>query len=92
MVHEVFSVLDLIRLKRRMPAALLTLAHPECPVNIREQSDFVGGTEAMLTFVGRSLGTDRLPGRHRSQHALATWRTRSPATATTRCRDHLRLQ
>ena len=49
MVHEVFSVLDLLRLKRRMPMAL-TLAHPECPANIREQSDFVGGTEAMLRF------------------------------------------
>jgi len=50
MVHEVFSVIDLIRAKKRMPDAL-TLAHPECPVNIREQSDFVGGTEAMLRFV-----------------------------------------
>jgi quinolinate synthase len=50
MVHEVFSVLDLIRLKKRMPQAL-TLAHPECPANIREQSDFVGGTEAMLRYV-----------------------------------------
>jgi quinolinate synthase len=49
MVHEVFSVLDLIRLKKRMPDAL-TLAHPECPANIREQSDFVGGTEAMLRY------------------------------------------
>ncbi len=51
MVHEVFSVVDLIRLKRRLPDAL-TLAHPECPANIREQSDFVGGTEGMLRFVG----------------------------------------
>jgi quinolinate synthase len=50
MVHEVFSVLDLLRLKRRMPGAM-TLAHPECPANIREQSEFVGGTEAMLRFV-----------------------------------------
>jgi quinolinate synthase len=50
MVHEVFSVLDLIRLKKRLPEAL-TLAHPECPANIREQSDFVGGTEAMLRYV-----------------------------------------
>ena len=49
MVHEVFSVLDLIRLKKRLPDAL-TLAHPECPSNIREQSDFVGGTEAMLRY------------------------------------------
>jgi quinolinate synthase len=60
MVHEVFSVLDLIRLKKRLPEAL-TLAHPECPANIREQSDFVGGTEAMLRYVeGRSEPTDFL--------------------------------
>ena len=50
MVHEVFSVLDLIRLKKRLPGAL-TIAHPECPANIRERSDFVGGTEAMLRYV-----------------------------------------
>jgi quinolinate synthase len=50
MVHEVFSVGDLLRLKRRMPDAL-TVAHPECPANVREQSDFVGGTEAMIRFV-----------------------------------------
>lgn len=52
MVHEVFSVLDLLRLKRRMPQAE-TLAHPECPANIREQADYVGGTEGMLRHVGR---------------------------------------
>ena len=51
MVHEMFSVGDLLKLKRRLPAAL-TVAHPECPANIREQSDFVGGTEAMVQFVG----------------------------------------
>jgi quinolinate synthase len=51
MVHEVFSVSDLLKLKRRLPRAL-TVAHPECPANIREQSDFVGGTEAMIKYVG----------------------------------------
>jgi len=50
MVHEVFSVGDLLRLKRRLPRAV-TIAHPECPANIREQSDFIGGTEAMIRFV-----------------------------------------
>lgn len=50
MVHEVFSVGDLLRLKRRLPESL-TVAHPECPANIREQSDFVGGTEAMIKYV-----------------------------------------
>ncbi len=60
MVHEVFSVLDLIRLKKRMPEAR-TIAHPECPANIREQSDFIGGTEAMLRYVeGYAEPTDFL--------------------------------
>src|SRR6266852_6071949 len=47
MVHEIFSVGDLLDLKRQLPHAV-TIAHPECPANIREHSDFVGGTEAML--------------------------------------------
>jgi quinolinate synthase len=51
MVHEVFSVGDLLKLKRRLPQGL-TVAHPECPANIREQSDFIGGTEAMIRYVG----------------------------------------
>jgi quinolinate synthase len=51
-VHEIFSVSDLLALKKRLPGAI-TIAHPECPANIREHSDFVGGTEAMLNYVGR---------------------------------------
>jgi quinolinate synthase len=50
-VHEIFSVGDLLALKRTLPQAL-TIAHPECPSNIREHSDFVGGTEAMIKYVG----------------------------------------
>ncbi|HEV3203806.1 MAG TPA: quinolinate synthase NadA [Gemmataceae bacterium] len=50
MVHEIFSVGDLLALKKRLPQAL-TIAHPECPANIREHSDFVGGTEAMLRYI-----------------------------------------
>jgi quinolinate synthase len=52
MVHEVFSVSDLLEMKRRLPDAH-TLAHPECPANIREHSDFVGGTEGMIRYVAR---------------------------------------
>jgi quinolinate synthase len=55
-VHEIFSVGDLLALKRQLPKAI-TLAHPECPANIREHSDFVGGTEAML----KHLATYREP-------------------------------
>jgi quinolinate synthase len=50
-VHEIFSVGDLLALKRKIPGAI-TIAHPECPANIREHSDFVGGTESMVRFVG----------------------------------------
>lgn len=52
MVHEIFSVQDLLKLKKKMPHAH-TIAHPECPANIREHSDFIGGTEAMVKFVGK---------------------------------------
>jgi quinolinate synthase len=59
-VHEIFSVGDLLAMKRKLPHAL-TLAHPECPANIREHSDFVGGTEAMLKYVaGFAAPTDFL--------------------------------
>src|SRR5213595_2521893 len=44
MVHELFSVGDLLDMKRKLPHAV-TVAHPECPANIREHADFVGGTE-----------------------------------------------
>ena len=51
MVHEIFSVGDLLKMKRQHPQAK-TIAHPECPRNILEHADFVGGTEAMIRHVG----------------------------------------
>ena len=50
-VHEIFSVGDLLAMKRKLPGAV-TLAHPECPANVREHAEFVGGTEAMVKHVG----------------------------------------
>ncbi|MFZ9791542.1 MAG: quinolinate synthase NadA [Gemmataceae bacterium] len=47
MVHEIFSLGDLLAMKKKVPTSLV-FAHPECPANIRANSDFVGGTEAML--------------------------------------------
>jgi quinolinate synthase len=59
-VHEIFSVGDLLALKKKLPGAV-TLAHPECPANIREHSEFVGGTEAILKHVaGYERPTDFL--------------------------------
>ena len=50
MVHEVFSLQDLLRAKRNNPGSLV-LAHPECPQNILEVSDVIGGTEKMRKYV-----------------------------------------
>jgi quinolinate synthase len=50
MVHEVFSLQDLLRAKRDNPDTIV-IAHPECPQNILEASDFVGGTEKMRRYV-----------------------------------------
>lgn len=51
MVHEIFSLQDLLKLKKKLPKAQ-TIAHPECPANILAHSDFIGGTEAMVKHVG----------------------------------------
>jgi quinolinate synthase len=50
MVHEIFSVQDLLRAKRNNPGSIV-MSHPECPQNILEVTDFVGGTEAMRRHV-----------------------------------------
>jgi quinolinate synthase len=50
MVHEVFSLQDLMRAKRNNPGCIV-IAHPECPQNILDVSDFVGGTEKMRKHV-----------------------------------------
>jgi quinolinate synthase len=55
MVHEIFSLQDLLAMKRKFPDSK-TVAHPECPANIREHADFIGGTEAMLRYVGEFAG------------------------------------
>src|SRR6059058_5210579 len=55
MVHEIFSVADLMAMKKKYPHGL-TVAHPECPANIREHSDFIGGTEAMLRYISGLKG------------------------------------
>jgi len=51
MVHEIFSLGDLLKMKKQHPNAK-TIAHPECPANILQHADFVGGTEAMVKHVG----------------------------------------
>jgi len=51
MVHEIFSVQDLVKMKKTHTGAQV-IAHPECPKNILEHAEFIGGTEAMIKYVG----------------------------------------
>ena len=50
MVHEIFSLQDLLRAKRNEPDSIV-ISHPECPQNILEHTDFIGGTEKMRRYV-----------------------------------------
>lgn len=49
MVHEIFSLEKLIKLKAQHPQALI-LAHPECEAPILEHANFIGSTTALLNY------------------------------------------
>ncbi len=49
MVHEIFSLEKLVRLKERYSEALL-IAHPECEEAVLQLADFIGSTSQLLTF------------------------------------------
>jgi quinolinate synthase len=51
-VHERFTAADILELKAAYPDAQI-LAHPECPAEVLEVSDFAGSTAAMSDFVTR---------------------------------------
>ncbi len=56
MVHEIFSLEKLIKLKVQNPQAKI-IAHPECEAAILEYADFIGSTTALLNYSKKS--TDR---------------------------------
>jgi quinolinate synthase len=49
MVHEIFSLEKLIKLKHQNPNAKI-IAHPECEAPLLEHADFIGSTTALLNF------------------------------------------
>ena len=57
MVHEVFSLEKINKLKFRNPEAIL-LAHPECEEAILNLADFIGSTTALLNFSKTSESTE----------------------------------
>ena len=57
MVHEIFSLEKITRLKIRHPAAKL-IAHPECEVAVLAIADFIGSTTGLLNFTKKDTGTE----------------------------------
>ncbi|MCD6066823.1 MAG: nadA [Bacteroidetes bacterium] len=53
MVHEIFSLEKIIKLKVQHPEALL-LAHPECEAALLDKADFIGSTTAILNYSKKS--------------------------------------
>ena len=49
MIHEIFSLEKIIRLKTRHPDAKV-IAHPECEEDILAFADYIGSTTALLQF------------------------------------------
>lgn len=53
MVHEIFSLEKLVKLKVLHPNAKI-IAHPECEAEILEHADFIGSTTALLNYSKKS--------------------------------------
>ncbi|QTA88789.1 quinolinate synthase NadA [Desulfonema magnum] len=49
-VHERFTTEDMANVRKQFPDVVI-LAHPECPPDVIEASDFAGSTSAMIKFV-----------------------------------------
>jgi len=53
MVHEIFSLEKIVKLKNQHPHAKL-LAHPECEANLLEIADYIGSTTGILNYATKS--------------------------------------
>ena len=57
MVHEIFSLEKITRLKIRYPGAKL-IAHPECEEPILRLADYIGSTTALLNYTKRDASQE----------------------------------
>jgi quinolinate synthase len=53
MVHEIFSLEKITKMKERNPEALV-IAHPECEGPVLEVADYIGSTTGLLNFTKSS--------------------------------------
>ncbi len=56
MVHEIFSLEKIVRLKQQHPEAKF-IAHPECEAPILELADYIGSTTALLNYTKKDSAT-----------------------------------
>jgi len=57
MVHEIFSVEKIVKLKQRHPGAKL-IAHPECEEPLLQLADFIGSTTQLLKYTSTDSGNE----------------------------------
>lgn len=57
MVHEIFSMEKIVRLRERHPEAKF-IAHPECEAALLDMADFIGSTSALLNYVQRDAARE----------------------------------
>jgi len=57
MVHEIFSLEKITKLKIQHPNAQL-VAHPECEAAVLDKADFIGSTTAILNYVKTNPGKE----------------------------------
>ena len=98
MVHEVFSLEKLVKLKHRYPGAKV-IAHPECESIILEKADFIGSTTALLNYSIKSAEREFIvatePGILHQMQKSAPFKTfiSCPPNSSCACNDcpHMKL-
>lgn len=57
MVHEIFSLEKIMKLKVRHPEAKI-IAHPECEEHVLRVADYIGSTTGLLKFTQEDAGKE----------------------------------
>jgi quinolinate synthase len=61
MVHEIFSLERIVKLKAQHPKAKF-IAHPECETPVLELADFIGSTTALLNYTKKDSAMEYIVG------------------------------
>ena len=88
MVHEIFSLEKITKLKIRHPKAKV-IAHPECEDPILRQADFIGSTTGLLNYTKRDSAMEYIvateTGILHQMQLSSPQKTFIPAPPTTNC-------